>query len=225
MAKYKNDKLQEREKETLELLHYPTLPPPYRPQPLPFASHAQGEEELKSEEENVEKSPPALGMGYQPDMLPVLPSAPLIPLAPLQLHKKEGVTTRAQAQAASARSNVGDKIEFNRGAYYHVAVFWGKEKGQDMVVHVTGGKSSHKVNNELDQTYSAKNPSKIKEYLEKSIGKKWNYNLADNNCEHFANQARYDQHFSSQFYRRVLQLYMQACVILEHFGNKTSVER
>uniref|UniRef100_A0A8C4RLD4 LRAT domain-containing protein n=1 Tax=Erpetoichthys calabaricus TaxID=27687 RepID=A0A8C4RLD4_ERPCA len=60
------------------------------------------------------------------------------------------------------------------------------------------GTSSHKVNNELDQTYSAKNQSKIIEYLEKSIGKKWKYNLADNNCEHFANLARYNQHFSAQ---------------------------
>ncbi|XP_028674979.1 phospholipase A and acyltransferase 2-like [Erpetoichthys calabaricus] len=127
----------------------------------------------------------------------------------------------ASSGSSSEKMNVGDKIEFNRGLYNHVAVYFGKEKGQDMVVHVTGepgvdskkpgacsvlkqpfsmvkGTSSHKVNNELDQTYSAKNQSKIIEYLEKSIGKKWKYNLADNNCEHFANLARYNQHFSAQ---------------------------
>ena len=52
------------------------------------------------------------------------------------------------------------------------------------------GHDRFKVNNLLDEEYKARDPSIIVKEACKMVGQKLKYNLATNNCEHFATEMR-----------------------------------
>ncbi len=106
---------------------------------------------------------------------------------------------------------VGDRIEFDRGTYSHFAVYMGEGyvEGEVRSSHVVAqngyderglfrleqiwGTSRCRVNNLLDEKHKPFDPPEIKKRaLDMVEGREsWGaYNLATNNCEHFASWAR-----------------------------------
>ncbi|XP_032090187.1 phospholipase A and acyltransferase 2-like [Thamnophis elegans] len=101
----------------------------------------------------------------------------------------------------------GDLIEIFRLGYEHWAVY----VGSGYVVHVTSsgdsnskamvkkewlshvaGRNNYRVNNKHDSTYPVRSPEEIVSMAEMWVGKKMEYNLFTENCEHFATRMRYN---------------------------------
>ncbi|TFK12204.1 ribosome biogenesis protein BRX1-like protein [Platysternon megacephalum] len=118
----------------------------------------------------------------------------------------------------------GDLIEIDRGFYKH----WGVYVGDDSVVHLTDvtgmsglgssngqavvkkqhikrvvGNCNYWVNNKHDKTLHVYPVSRIIARANKRVGEKRTYQVFADNCEHFANEMRYNTARSDQADRAV----------------------
>uniref|UniRef100_A0A8C5QQF3 LRAT domain-containing protein n=1 Tax=Leptobrachium leishanense TaxID=445787 RepID=A0A8C5QQF3_9ANUR len=104
----------------------------------------------------------------------------------------------------------GDLLEFHRGNYDHWAVYVGNGKLVDfadppnqgivrkqLVTDVAAGRP-YKVNNKYDKRCAPRKPKEIVEAAENEVGNRKDYDVARNNCEHFATLMRYGKSFSDQ---------------------------
>ncbi|XP_074087330.1 uncharacterized protein LOC141518862 isoform X2 [Macrotis lagotis] len=111
----------------------------------------------------------------------------------------------------------GDLIEISRGPFSHWAVYVGdgyivhlvpqKDMGGPETVPATVRKDrlceevwsdNCRVNNKHDKKHKPRPPSEIVQRALNEVGKEVKYNLAKNNCEHFANDLRYGVRVSDQ---------------------------
>ncbi|XP_062252492.1 uncharacterized protein LOC133961413 [Platichthys flesus] len=127
-----------------------------------------------------------------------------------------------KAESRQFKGKPGDLIEIFRGMYKHWAVYI----GEDEVVHLVrdGCQSSdpfeilkkgngsvlhqkltdvvvndrYRVNNLLDKKYDARDPSIIVKEARAMVGRQLQYDLVNNNCEHFATEMRYGKAKSCQ---------------------------
>lgn len=68
---------------------------------------------------------------------------------------------------------------------------------KEPLTKVTAG-CKYRVNNKYDKKIKPLPAKKIVQEAEKLVGKVMNYNLATNNCEHFATKLRYEDPRSGQ---------------------------
>ncbi|CAM4778573.1 unnamed protein product [Rotaria magnacalcarata] len=124
------------------------------------------------------------------------------------------ITDFTNARTVAKYADKGDLIEFDRGAYNH----WGVCIGHKELIHFSGeptDKSSAvvrldkitevaagdrcRVNNQFDNkpNFKVRRRKQIRRYAKSQLGEK-GYNLAFNNCEHFATYCRYGRGISAQ---------------------------
>ncbi|XP_034631527.1 phospholipase A and acyltransferase 3-like [Trachemys scripta elegans] len=116
----------------------------------------------------------------------------------------------------------GDLIEIDRGFYKH----WSVYVGNDYIVHITGltgmpdwgfvsssnskaivkkqplkcvvGDCNYRVNNKYDGIRQVYPVTEIIDRADKEVGKTRTYHVFAKNCEHFANEIRYNEARSDQ---------------------------